>query len=250
MKGYLVRLRENGKLSLGPVPLPFFFRRHVEASRAAKAPARFVAMLGSGITEGEMRSLITEAEPITSTIGGLMGKATFAAGRTKGDTISSDRGPILYALVRAMKPEKVVETGVASGSSSRYMLEAMRRNGRGHLYSIDLPDGTGIAEGKEVGWLVPETLRDLWTLRLGDARQELPALLNEIGDIDLFFHDSLHTTDHMLFEYGCAYPRLKPRGILGSDDVYFNEAWERFTGPKDLRSVLVGGMGFTMKANK
>ena len=34
---------------------------------------------------------------------------------------------------------KVVETGVAHGVTSRFILEALERNGRGFLWSIDLP---------------------------------------------------------------------------------------------------------------
>jgi len=47
---------------------------------------------------------------------------------------------ILYVIVRLLKPEKVVETGVAAGVSSAFILEAMDDNGIGTLYSIDLPN--------------------------------------------------------------------------------------------------------------
>lgn len=46
---------------------------------------------------------------------------------------------ILYTIVRAYKPEIVVETGVAHGVTSAFMLCAMHENNKGHLYSIDLP---------------------------------------------------------------------------------------------------------------
>jgi hypothetical protein len=46
---------------------------------------------------------------------------------------------MLYAIVRAYKPDIVVETGVARGASSSFILCAMHENGKGHLYSIDLP---------------------------------------------------------------------------------------------------------------
>jgi len=45
----------------------------------------------------------------------------------------------LYVLCRTTKPAVVVETGVASGTSSSYILRALDRNSQGRLYSIDVP---------------------------------------------------------------------------------------------------------------
>lgn len=45
----------------------------------------------------------------------------------------------LYTIIRIRKPDIVVETGVAQGVSSTFILQALEDNGRGQLYSIDLP---------------------------------------------------------------------------------------------------------------
>ena len=37
--------------------------------------------------------------------------------------------------------------------------------------------------------------------------------------IDIFFHDSLHTYDHMMFEYLTSWDYLKEGGVLFSDDI-------------------------------
>ena len=112
-------------------------------------------------------------------------------------------GPVLYALVRLLRPQAVVETGVGSGVSSTYFLRAMEKNGQGRLYSIDLPlpDDRLLPPGKETGWLVPPSLAGRWELVLGDARGELPALLERLGEVDFFFHDSDHSYEHMVWEY-------------------------------------------------
>ena len=90
----------------------------------------------------------------------------------------------IYCLVRALKPQLMVETGVAYGKSSAMALLAMHHNQKGKLISIDLPnpegkfleDGAQTSTGtREVGWLVPDFLKLRWNLRLGDARQLLPA---------------------------------------------------------------------------
>jgi hypothetical protein len=46
------------------------------------------------------------------------------------------RGMVSYS---PSETEKVVETGVAHGVTSRFILEALSRNGDSHLWSIDLP---------------------------------------------------------------------------------------------------------------
>ena len=45
----------------------------------------------------------------------------------------------IWCLTRHLKPKNVVETGVAHGLTSRFILEALERNGAGHLWSIDRP---------------------------------------------------------------------------------------------------------------
>jgi predicted O-methyltransferase YrrM len=45
----------------------------------------------------------------------------------------------LYVLCRASKPGVFVETGVAGGMSSSYILRALDKNAYGKLFSIDVP---------------------------------------------------------------------------------------------------------------
>ncbi len=134
--------------------------------------------------------------------------------------------PLLYVLVRALKPVIVVETGVEAGNSSVSILQALKHNGGGTLYSIELGQVERFEEGSpcslpwdKIGYLVPAELKDYWHLIRGDARYELPRLLTTLGKIDLFLHDSLHTDEHMKFEYETAWPCLKEDGCLLSDDI-------------------------------
>lgn len=122
----------------------------------------------------------------------------------------------LYLVVRATRPRVVVETGVLYGGSSAYILAALAENGEGELYSIDLPH-----EPREPhhGFLVPEEISGRWTLIIGDSRRELPVLLDRLREIDLFHHDSLHTFQHMTWEYQTALAHLRSHGLLSSHDV-------------------------------
>jgi len=126
----------------------------------------------------------------------------------------------LYAAVRRLEPDCVVETGVAAGVSSFSILQALEDNERGTLYSIDLPNVTlNLPGSQQPGFIVPNRLRKRWKIILGDARRELPLLLENLKTIDIFHHDSLHTYDHMLFEYEIAWSHLKHGGMLLSDDL-------------------------------
>lgn len=158
--------------------------------------------------------------------------------------------PQLYAVVRAVKPAVVVETGVASGLSSAHILRALAVNGSGALHSIDLPNvqhGSILPRGRASGWIVPDSLRGPWTLHVGDSREILPALLGALGRVDLFLHDSDHSYESMSFEFEQAYPRLAPGGLLMSDDVHLHGAWKDFCAKHGLRPARIGHLGLTQK---
>lgn len=181
--------------------------------------------------------------------------------------IEPAEGAALYFLVRALRPTTVVETGTANGVSTAYVLAALDRNGAGRLVSIDLPfeaagDGgyeplvTGTAidmydvsplpRGKPPGWMVPEELRGRWDLRLGDARELLPALLEDASEVEFFFHDSLHTREHMLFEFRTLWPHLASGGVLAADDIFQrkHDALPAFAREVGRRFTTFGNLGF------
>ena len=135
-------------------------------------------------------------------------------------------GFFLYILVRSLKPEFFLETGVSAGESSTYILQAMRDNNFGKLFSIDFESAivekgltTIMPEGKTSGWAIPENLKDRWELSLGKSEELLPKILERQKKIDVFMHDSLHTYDHMMFEYTTSWDFIKKNGLLLSDDI-------------------------------
>jgi len=140
--------------------------------------------------------------------------------------------PSLYSLVRLIRPRVVVETGVASGASSAHILRALEDNGEGKLYSIDVPP-EDLPAGKTSGWIVPDSLRNRWSLQIGDSKELLHPLLKELGQIDCFLHDSLHTYEHMLWEFRTVGPHLHPGGLFLAHDVGRHEAFREFM--KEMR---------------
>ena len=131
---------------------------------------------------------------------------------------ASEFAATTYALVKLLKPDIVVETGVGAGVSSWTILQAMEENAKGRLISIDLPTpNTELLP--EVGYLVPTPLRSRWDLREGSSHKLLTQTLQEVGEIDIFQHDSRHSYVNQLREYKTAWPFIKQNGLLVSDDI-------------------------------
>lgn len=162
----------------------------------------------------------------------------------------------LYALVRALRPSVVVETGGTPGKSSAFILRAMMRNGAGHLFTIDLPPPVSATpripreqyhESRPAGagsnWVVQEPLRTRQTLRIGPSQEILPSVLASLETVDLFLHDSDHSYANMMWEFETAWPKLGPRGVLVSDDVRANRAFADFCRRKSLLSATVFNLG-------
>jgi glycosyltransferase involved in cell wall biosynthesis/predicted O-methyltransferase YrrM len=154
---------------------------------------------------------------------------------------------VLYGIVRAITPDTVVETGVASGRSSTAILTALKENNKGKLYSVDLPhfyegdaptykktsEGNDelqgyVPQGKEPGWLVPSELRDRWELTLGDSNVELKKVVGKLDSIDLFYHDSEHSYETMMFEFTETWDKIRKEGYLLADDIRWNDSWKDF----------------------
>jgi hypothetical protein len=129
-----------------------------------------------------------------------------------------------YLVCRLLKPAVVVETGVAYGVSSAFALRALEENGYGALHSVDLPP---LRWGYATFWgvAIPETLKVRWTLHRGSSARILPGLLEELGPVGVFLHDSLHTRRNMRREFEAIWPRLQIGGVLLADDVERNRAF-------------------------
>ena len=165
-------------------------------------------------------------------------------------------GKFLYFIVRCAKPAIMIETGVAHGVSSWTILNAIHKNGTGKLYSIDLPNldlksynPQNISQ--QSGWAVPDTLRKYWELQLGSSNELLPALVQKLGAVDIFFHDSDHSYKNMMFEFKEVYPAIKENGLIISDDVHKNESFRDFVNAEDIVGIQFltkGGAAVKRKA--
>ncbi len=171
-----------------------------------------------------------EFDAVWLDVTGSLEQQGLAVGRgTYGGWDDGDRGlaRVVWCLTRHLPAATVVETGVARGITSRVILEALKRNGGGRLCSIDLP-ALDTTFHTEIGAAVPSDLRGRWTYVNGTSRSRLPALLEELGGIDLFVHDSSHTARNLRFELGRAWGALG-KGAVVADDIERNDAFGKFT---------------------
>jgi Methyltransferase domain len=134
----------------------------------------------------------------------------------------------IWCLIRHLKLRYIVETGVAHGVTSRFVLEALSSNEAGHLWSIDVPPLES-AWRDQVGIAVADPLRTRWTYIRGTSRLRLPELLRKLGEVDLFVHDSLHTERNVRFELEQVWGSLRPGSALVVDDIDANWGFRSFT---------------------
>ena len=151
--------------------------------------------------------------------------------------LDEESGLLLYAVCKILKPEVVVETGVAYGLGSTFILKALHENKKGKLFSID-----GIfrpwQSKKMIGAAIPEPLRNKWSISYGSSSKLLKQVLDSHSSIDIFFHDSLHTYNNMIFEFKKAWPFIREGGLLLSDDVGSNDSFHDFCSEMKLDPIL------------
>ncbi len=162
--------------------------------------------------------------------------------------LTPEKRRAMYVIVKLLKPANAVETGVGPGSSTTVILTAI---GTGTLHSIDL----GVKYGNEdetypVGFIVPDRLRSKWHLHLGDSAKLLNPLLDELGTIEMFYHDSTHSEEHVRFEIESAW-RHMDRGAILIDNYLWTPAplklADKFGSPLVELSRKEGGFSIIPK---
>jgi len=115
-----------------------------------------------------------------------------------------------WAIIRATKPELVVETGILEGLGDRIMLRALQLNAEegspGRLTAFDIMPGSGRL-------LVPERLRPAWEPIYEPTPEALRSHL-EGRRVGLFLHDSVPDADHLRAELEAVLPHMAPGGVV------------------------------------
>ena len=128
-----------------------------------------------------------------------------------------------YALVRACRPEHVVETGTDKGLGTCVLAAAVMKNERGRVTTIDTNEASGS--------LLGGSYADVVDFRIGDS----VALLPKVDPVDLFIHDSLHTAEHEAAELDAV--SLTAAALALSDNAHVTDVlagWAERTGRRFL----------------
>ena len=186
-------------------------RKHVNYYAINKLPIKQGIAKVTGLED-------TDVEPYFKNLPKFLSDQNKDPGMSIRWSSTSELATTTYIIVRLLKPKIVVETGIGAGVSSWIILHAMQQNGIGKLVSIDLPTpNTQLLPS--VGYLVPRNLHHRWDIRTGSSRELLLPLLSKLSKIDIFQHDSRHSYKNQLQEYLTAWPFIRDKGILISDDV-------------------------------
>ncbi|MCI4351843.1 MAG: class I SAM-dependent methyltransferase [Thermoplasmata archaeon] len=130
---------------------------------------------------------------------------------------------LVYAVVRRLKPEKVLETGVANGHSSFFILRALESNGRGRLFSVDIDSAAGslLSPRERANWR-------LLILPKSGRKAALREFVQGMRPADMFLHDSNHTYHWQMFEFELARQHLRSGGYIMTDDAELSFAFIDF----------------------
>lgn len=164
--------------------------------------------------------------------------------------LDRDEGRLLYAVIRALKPETVLEIGVYEGASANHILGALEANENGELVSVDVH--------KEAGGGIPDSLKPRWTFYNMDATSS-DLSVNDLWRYDVIFEDG----DHGLAAATAVYAKVKelnPRILITHDwamgvehgDFFVRAALETVF-PDSFGLVLDGcerGLGFWINPDR
>ncbi|HEX7994386.1 MAG TPA: hypothetical protein VF506_10725 [Streptosporangiaceae bacterium] len=139
----------------------------------------------------------------------------------------------VWCTARHIRPQVVIETGVAHGVTTRIILEAMNMNDRGHLWSIDLPHPLDHRLHDQTGVAVTDECRPRWTYLEGASRQQ-----------------------NTLFEMEQAASAIRPGGIMLIDDIKSHLGFATFAKQHpEYRTIVcetedkIGMFGITVNAS-
>lgn len=125
--------------------------------------------------------------------------------------ISARGGDLLYTLVRASRPETVVEFGTSFGISTLYLAAAVTDNGTGRVFGTEMNTAKIAASRAN---LDEAGLSDVVTILAGDARETLAGIPGPIGLVLLDGWKDLCLPVLRLLE-----PQLASGALVVADDI-------------------------------
>ena len=138
---------------------------------------------------------------------------------------------LLYFLIRKFKLLNIVETGVAAGWTSLAILRALKKNGKGFLYSSDFPYFRLKNPEKYIGYLAKdESNKDNWFLDIRGDDIALPEIVKKLDNntIDLFHYDSDKSYSGRVNALKILSSKINSKTIIIFDDIQDNLHFKNF----------------------
>ena len=151
--------------------------------------------------------------------------------------------PLIYFLVRYYRPEKIIETGVAAGCSSETILQAIKKNNKGFLYSSDLPYFKINKPEKFIGSVVSSELKNLWKLDIRGDHHALDEFIHICSKIDFFHYDSDKSFSGRDFVMRKINKHFNPNATLIMDDINDNLFFKNFVEKEKLEFKVLEFQG-------
>jgi predicted O-methyltransferase YrrM len=134
-------------------------------------------------------------------------------------SVTFEAGVLLYDFVRANKPEKTLEIGMAYGISTLFICQAHRDNGAGYHIAIDPFEEE---RWRSIGLLNIEraNLKDVLRFYPAKSEEVLPQFCTQNQRFDFVFIDGSHLFDFALVDFFYADKLLNIGGHVAIDDLW------------------------------
>ena len=137
---------------------------------------------------------------------------------------------VLDLVIAKIQPDLVIETGTQHGVSASVVSESISHQKLGVRFkSIDVANQALIRREDSVEYLVLDT-----PIRVQFRKETIC----DLGKRILFFHDSDHSYENMIFEFDWAWNYLKVKALV-SDDIDGNYAFKNFCRRNNLTGYRV-----------
>ena len=131
----------------------------------------------------------------------------------------------LYSLIRAVKPEHILEIGSYIGRSTCIIAQALEYNEKGRLTTCDLEEQSEVTK-KNVTKLFPNICLMIPTnpnittpMKFTFLKGKIENNLDKIEDIDFLFIDGPHTAEFMKWCHKNVFPKVKPGSFVCIHDI-------------------------------
>lgn len=152
------------------------------------------------------------AENFSKAVEPFVAECDWPLGRVYNGAFQAVDAEAYHAMIRGLRPSRIIEVG--GGNSTKFALEALAMNGAGELMCIDPSPHRALPDGVQ---------------HLASRIEDVPLeTFERLGDGDILFIDSSHTTAEARHHVDTLLPSLAPGVVVQHHDIVypFAIAWD------------------------